>query len=93
MRHIIIATMSLNESTVEAAALEWFDVLGYSIGHGPNLAPGEPAAERNSFSDVVLAGRLREAIRRLNRAIPEEAREEALRKVPGITRPRIHSMI
>jgi type I restriction enzyme R subunit len=29
---------------------------------------------------VVLVGRLREAIRRLNPAIPEEAREEALRK-------------
>ena len=62
--------MSLNESIVEKAALEWFNILGYSIGHGPQLAPGERAAERNSFGDVVLAGRLREAIRRLNRAIP-----------------------
>ena len=73
--------MSFNESIVEDAALQWFDMLGYSIGHGPHLAPGEPAAERNSFGDVVLARRLREAIRQLNRAIPEEAREEALRKV------------
>ena len=75
--------MSLNESIVEEAALEWFDVLGYSIGHGPHLAPGEPAAERNSFGELVLAGRLREAIRRLNLAIPEEAREKRLRKCRG----------
>ena len=75
--------MSLNESIVEAAALEWFDVLGYSIGHGPHLAPGQPAAERNSFGELVLAGRLREAIRQLNRAIPEEAREKGLRKCRG----------
>jgi len=73
--------MSLNESHVEEAALEWFGELGYTVGHGPQLAPGEPAAERQSFGEVVLVGRLREAIRRLNPAIPEEAREEALRKV------------
>jgi len=33
------------------------------------------------FADVVLAGRLRDAITRLNPAIPDEAREEALRKM------------
>jgi type I restriction enzyme R subunit len=60
----------LNESHVEEAALEWFGELGYSVGHGPHLAPGEPAAERQLFGDLVLVGRLREAIRRLNPAIP-----------------------
>ena len=34
--------MNLNESHVEDAALEWFEKLGYTIGHGPLLAPGEP---------------------------------------------------
>ena len=62
--------MSLNESIVENAALEWFGELGYAVGHGPHLAPGEPTAERDSFSEVVLVERLREAIRRLNPAIP-----------------------
>ena len=66
--------MSLNESHVENAALEWFGELGYAVGHGPQLAPSEPAAERDSFGEVVLVGRLREAIRRLNPSIPEEAR-------------------
>ncbi len=61
--------MSLNESIVEDA-LEWFGELGYAVGHGPHLAPGEPAAERHSFGEVVLVGRLRAAIRRLNPAIP-----------------------
>ena len=72
--------MSLNESIVEDAALEWFGELGYAVGHGPHLAPGETAAEREpersgdsrrqSFGEVLLMGRLREAIRRLNPAIP-----------------------
>ena len=79
--------MSFNESIVEDAALEWFGELGYAVGHGPHLAPGEPAAERDSFGEVVLEGRLREAIRRLNVSIPEEAREEALRKVLRVVTP------
>ena len=37
--------MSLNESIVEDAALDWFGELRYALGHGPHLAPGEPAAE------------------------------------------------
>jgi type I restriction enzyme R subunit len=72
---------SFQESTVEDAALEWFGELGYAIGHGPEMAPGEAAAERESFGEVVLEGRLREAIARLNFSIPTEAREDALRKV------------
>ena len=37
--------MTMNESIVEDAALEWFGELGYVVGHGPNLASGESAAE------------------------------------------------
>ena len=77
----------MNESIVEEAALTWFGELGYANPHGPHLAPGEPAAERESFSEVVLEGRLREAIRRLNPTIPEEAREEAFRKVLRVGTP------
>jgi len=71
--------MSLTESIVEDAALEWFGELGYAVGHGPHLAPGEPAAEREpersgdsrgqSFGEVVPVGCLRAAMRRLNPAI------------------------
>jgi type I restriction enzyme R subunit len=66
--------MFLNESIVENTALEWSGDLGYAVGHGPQLAPGEPTAERDSFGEIVLVGRLREAIQRLNPDIPEEAR-------------------
>jgi type I restriction enzyme R subunit len=72
---------ALNESAVEEAGLSWFKELHYALAHAPHLAPGEIAAERISFSDVVLVGRLRDAIARLNAAIPLDAREEALRKV------------
>jgi hypothetical protein len=96
--------MSLNESIVEDAALEWFGELGYAVGHGPHLAPGEPAAERQSFGEVVLVGRLREAIRRpagAELAIPEEARAtfansatvqkaaKELKTLPGPRKPKL----
>src|SRR5882724_6280243 len=73
--------MSLDESIVEDAGLAWLGELGYAVAHAPHLAPGEIAAERNSFADVVLVGRLRDAISQLNPAIPSDARDEALRKV------------
>jgi type I restriction enzyme, R subunit len=79
--------MSLNESIVEDIALGWFGELGYTIGHGPHLAPGEPAAERDSFGEVVLVGRLRVAIARLNPSIPADAQDEAIRKVLRVGTP------
>jgi hypothetical protein len=57
--------MTLNESTVEAAALGWFGEFGYTAVLGQQVARGEPAAERDSFGEVVLVARLREAIGRL----------------------------
>ena len=79
--------MTLTEAMVEEAALGWFQELGYAVLPGPQLAPGEPTAERESFGDVVLVGRLREAIRQLNPAIPTDAQEEALRKLLRLATP------
>ena len=42
-----------NEFIVEDATLTWFGELGYTIGHGPHMASGEPAAERVSFDNEV----------------------------------------
>jgi type I restriction enzyme R subunit len=71
----------ITESTVEEAALSWFEELGYSILNGPDIAPGELLAERASYADVALAGRLRAAVAKINPNLPEDAREEAVRKV------------
>ena len=81
--------MTLNESIVEDAALTWFGELGYAVGHGPQLAPGEPAAERDSFGEVVLVGRLREAIRRLNLAIPHSRTFATQRVTASVGLPKL----
>jgi len=75
------------ESVVEEAALSWLDNLGYAVVSGPDLAPGELFAERADYGQVVLVERLRQAIERLNPAIPPEAREDGLRKVLRIHEP------
>jgi type I restriction enzyme R subunit len=71
----------ISEDTVERACLELFAELGYATANGPTTGPGEPGAERGSFTEVVLLERLRSAIARLNTELPESAREDAVRKV------------
>jgi type I restriction enzyme R subunit len=51
--------MPLNEYITDNTSLEWFGELGYAVLLDSQLAPGEPSAERQSFSDVVLVGGLR----------------------------------
>jgi type I restriction enzyme, R subunit len=76
-----MTSVPVNESTVESIALSWFADLAYEVRHGEEIAPGGSAAERDSYGQVVLVGRLRDAVERLNPDVPAQAREEALRKV------------
>lgn len=71
----------ITESIAEEATLDWFKELGYSILSGPDIAPGEPIAERTGYGDIVLEDRLRSALARINAAIPSEATEDAIRKL------------
>lgn len=71
----------MSEEAVENAALEEFRKLGWQVVHGGNIAPGEPGAERADYTEVVLRGRLEDAVRQLNPGISAEAREEAIRRV------------
>lgn len=75
---------AFTESVVEDAALAWLESLGYTILHGPKIAPGEPFAERDDYGQVVLEGRLRQALQRLNPQAPPDALDEAFRR---LTRP------
>jgi type I restriction enzyme R subunit len=55
------------ESVIEKAALAWLEALGYQVPHGPDIAVGEPAAERSepNYRDVVLERRLGKRLSRL----------------------------
>ena len=71
----------VTESVVEQAALAWLESLGWDVLHGPDIAPGEPAAERGNYGQVVLERRLRDALAWLNPDLPTEALEAAFRKL------------
>ena len=70
-----------NEATVEDAALDYFREIGFSTAWGPNLAPGEPGQERESFQDVILQGRLRGSIGRINAGLGRDLIDEAVKKL------------
>ena len=72
---------TLHESDIEAAALAWLTELGYTFLQGPDIAPDTPNAERATYKEVVLKGRLQDAIARLNPRIPADAQQEAIRRV------------
>ncbi len=72
------------ESTVEQAALDWLEDLGWGVAHGPDIAPDAPGAERADYGQGVLERRLREALARLNPALPADALDDACRR---LTRP------
>ncbi len=75
---------TLTEADVEEVALEWLSGLGWQVAHGPDIAPDQPRAERDSFEQVVLERRLRDAIALLNPHLPDSAIEDTYRK---LTRP------
>ena len=72
---------AFNESTVEAATLAWLAEIGWHTAHGPDIAPDTPDAERVDYAQVVLEGRLRSALARLNPELTGEALEDAFRKL------------
>jgi type I restriction enzyme, R subunit len=72
---------SFDESVVEEAALDYFRQLGYSTEFGPKIAPNEPGAERDSYEQVYLLGRLRDAVRRINPGVGVELVDEAIKRL------------
>jgi type I site-specific deoxyribonuclease, HsdR family len=82
-------TSAFTESVLEEAALAWLEDLGYAVLHGPDIAVGEPAAERSDpgYRDVVLERRLRQTLARLNPAVPREALDDAYRKLTRTDAP------
>ena len=83
------ATMThFTESVLEEAVLEYFTHLGFDTRFGLEIAPGEPGALRESYGQVLLEGRLRESLARLNPHLPEEALEDAFHQVFNL--PHLH---
>ena len=82
--------VGISEFSLEQTTLDWFKSLGWQTVFGPDINPDGPDCERDGYDQVVLTGRLRAALERINPEIPREAIDEAIRK---ITRPESPSLI
>ena len=69
---------TLTESTVETATIGWLADLGWSLAHGPDIAPDTTGAERTDYGEVLLARRLRDALARLNPDLPAAVLRDTL---------------
>lgn len=76
-----MAKNTFYESQLEEAALEWFEELGYELVFGPDIAPEGEYPEREDYSDVILAERLKDALTRINPKMPYSAIEDAFRQI------------
>jgi type I restriction enzyme R subunit len=75
------------ESHVEEATLAWLSELGFVTTKGLDIGPDSGKPERASYGDVVLVGRLRAAIAKLNPTLAAETRAEVLAKVTQTLTP------
>ena len=74
-------TMIPTESELEFLVLDFLKAQGWGVVYGPDIAPGEPDSERTDYRDVVLDGRLRSAVARLNPSLPLDAVEDVVKTV------------
>ena len=80
----------VTELMVEDAVLNWFQKLGYTVLAGADLGPG-PYGMRETYADVVLRPALLEALTRLNPDLPEDAQDEAMRRLTNPAGPNLES--
>ncbi len=77
----------MTEDQLEQECLGWLADVGWQYRHGPELAPDGAFPERDNYRQVVLAGRLRQAVAVLNPEVPAAAREDAVRQVLDLGTP------
>lgn len=64
---------AIDEAVIEALLLDDLGRLGWTMVHGAGISAGQSAAERSDYREVVLTGRLRSAVARLNPDLPPDA--------------------
>mgnify|MGYP001578277740 CR=1 FL=1 len=74
------------ESDVEKYVIELLQAQGFEYVSAEDLARAE---ERERTDEVVLAGRLRRAVERLNSGMAEDVREQAVRQVLGLRKQNV----
>ncbi|WP_139692745.1 type I restriction endonuclease subunit R [Sporolactobacillus terrae] len=78
---------SFTEDSLEQAAIEILEELGYEYQSGPDIACDGDYPERKDYKEVILESRVRDALIRINPGIPREALDDAFRQVITFNNP------
>lgn len=81
----------MTEDQLEQEMIGWLVEAGYTHICGYDIAPDGSAPERDDYRQPLLLERLRNAIARLNPAIPLVAREDALKQIKDLGIPSLLS--
>lgn len=74
---------NMNEDVLEQACMDWLAALGYAGLHGDEVSPSGQMNARERYSDVVLAGHLREAVTRINENLSGQEIDAVVAKLTG----------
>lgn len=85
----------ITENNIEEFAIELLEKLGYESVYGPDIAPdgdtstGSMSDKRESYEQVLLIDRLRKALKRINRNMPADILEDAVKEIRRIHSPEL----
>jgi type I restriction enzyme R subunit len=79
----------ITESAIEQFAINLLEKHGYSYLFGPDIAPDSENPKRQSFEEVLLLDRLKDAIARINPSIPADVREDAIKQIRRLSSPEL----
>lgn len=74
----------ITENSIEEFAIELLDKLGYEYIYAPNIAPDGETPERETYEQVLLVERLKNAVKRINKSIPADTQAEAIKEIQRI---------
>ena len=77
----------LTESAIEDFAIKLFERLGYSYIYAPDIAPDGENPERSHYDEVMLTGRLEQALKRINPKLSPAMLQAAIKEVQRISSP------
>ncbi len=79
--------MRLNEDAYEHQCLDWLKEIGWTWAKGPEIAHDGLMPERFSHKDVLLLGRIEDALCRINPGIPKDVIRKVCQQLeaPGET--------
>ena len=64
--------VAYNEDAYELQCLDWLEVIGWNLAKGPEIAHDGTMPERSSYRDILLVGRVEDAISRINPGTPKD---------------------